>query len=109
MILLLNFIVPLFVIGMVILSMRIRSWYPVLLAVVLTVGYTAAQPSYMPKGTVRSEPVVEFTPSDSVIVDRQLKTVPREQRLSELQDDYDAANNRREEMVEKLKAAKPEL
>lgn len=109
MILFLNFIVPIFVIGMVVLSIRMRSWYPVLLAVVLTVGYTATQPSYIPKGTVRSDPVVEFTPNNSVIIDRQLKSVTREQRLLELQDDYDAANKRREEMVEKLKGEKPEL
>lgn len=79
------------------------------IGVMAMIIYFQIQPSYLPKGTVRSDPVVEFTPNNSVIIDRQLKSVTREQRLLELQDDYDAANKRREEMVEKLKGEKPEL
>lgn len=45
-----------------------------LITIGLSVIYAQVQPSYMPKGTVRSNPVVEFKQLDTPMVDRQLKS-----------------------------------
>lgn len=53
-------------------------WRNKMIAIIATIFisliYTQVQPSYMPKGTVRSTPTVEFQKLDIPMVDRSLKT-----------------------------------
>lgn len=74
MVLLLNIIVPLVTIVLIYLGYKLKSGWPLAIAILFVVGYTLVQPSYMPKGTVKSLPHVEFQYVDTEIVDRGLKT-----------------------------------
>ena len=56
-----------------------RKVSTVLFAIGVSLLYTQVQPNYMPKGTVRSTPLVEFKPSDVQIIDRGLKPKSSEQ------------------------------
>lgn len=73
MVLALNLLLPVILIVLFVIAIRYRKWWPVLLAAVVFILYTLAQPSYLPKGTVKSLPNAEFRVSDSPIIDRQLK------------------------------------
>lgn len=79
MIALLNIIVPVVVILLLWFAFKIKSFYPVIIALAFVVLYQLFQPSYMPKGVVKSLPNVEFHTVDKPIVDLQLKTKSSEQ------------------------------
>lgn len=74
MVLLLNILVPLVVILLIWFAYKIKKVYPVLIAIAFIIIYQFAQPSYMPKGTVKPMPKVEFQQLDIPMVDRSLKT-----------------------------------
>jgi hypothetical protein len=73
MIALLNIIVPVVVILLFWLAFKIKSFYPVIIALSFVVVYQLFQPSYMPKGVVKPLPNVEFQVNNSEIVDLELK------------------------------------
>lgn len=79
MIVALNYLVPLVAIAFVYLSYRLKKFWPVVLAVVLFVVYGAVQPSYLPKGTVKTHTPPPFETVDTPMVDRMLKPKPPEQ------------------------------
>jgi hypothetical protein len=85
MILLLNLLVPLLVIAHVYLAYKLNKLWPIGLGFVIVMVYTVAQPSYMPKGTVKPLPNAEFRTVDKPIVDLGLK--PKSG------DEYDAERN----------------
>lgn len=79
MIALLNIIVPLVVVILFWFAFRIKSFYPVIVALGFVVLYQLLQPSYMPKGTVKALPNVEFKVVDKPVVDLLLKPKSAEQ------------------------------
>lgn len=74
MIALLNILVPIVVLALVYLGYRMKSGWPLAAAILFVIMYTLFQPSYMPKGTVKALPNVEFVHVDTEIIDRGLKT-----------------------------------
>lgn len=79
MIVLLNIIVPVVVVGLLYAAYKFKTYWPLVIMVAVLFIYPMIQPSYMPKGTVRSTPVVEFKQLDIPMVDRSLKPKSAEQ------------------------------
>ena len=101
MVLLLNILVPTVVIILLYIAWRIKNWHPALLAIVFIIAYGAFQPSYMPKGTVKSTQVVEFKQLDIPIVDRSLKSKSSEQYDLERNKAIDLINKNLKEQINK--------
>lgn len=74
MVVLLNILVPLVTIALLYLGYKLKSGWPLAVALFFAIGYALVQPSYMPKGTVKPLPHVEFQYVDTEIVDHGLKT-----------------------------------
>jgi hypothetical protein len=85
MIVALNFIVPVVVLALLYVAFSLKRFWPVVVAVLFVVVYTAIQPSYLPKGTVKSLPSAPFKSVETPVVDRGLK--PKNS------DQYDAERN----------------
>lgn len=100
MIALLNIVVPVFVIFLFWLAFKLKSLYPVLIALSFIVLYQLFQPSYMPKGTVKSMPAFEIKQSDVQIVDRGLKTKTAEQYDIERKEALEAIDRSLKEQIE---------
>ena len=77
MVFLINAIPALIILLGAFVAYSVKGWKKKVAVVLLTLGisliYTQIQPSYMPKGTVRSTPTVEFKQLDIPMVDRSLK------------------------------------
>ncbi|WOZ57539.1 hypothetical protein [Pseudomonas phage vB_PseuGesM_254] len=80
MIALMNYAVPLIVLLGLVAAYATNKVWPVLLAVVISLVYTVAQPTYMPKGTVRPPVIQEFERVERPFVDRALKPMSDEER-----------------------------
>lgn len=85
MIVALNFVVPVVVLILAYAAFRLKKYWPLVVAVVFVVVYTAVQPSYLPKGTVKTLPSPQFQSVETPVVDRGLKTKSSDQ--------YDAERN----------------
>lgn len=81
----LNYLLPVVVIALLYLAFRLKKFWPLVVAVVFVVVYGAVQPSYIPKGTVKTYTPPPFETVDKPIVDRSLKPKSAEQ--------YDAERN----------------
>lgn len=90
MVLLYNVLGPIVFLGLMFLSFKLRKLWPAACAMLFIVLYTLAQPSYMPKGTVKQMPKVEFQQVNTPIVDRGMKTKSSEQYDIERQQAFDA-------------------
>lgn len=88
MILLLNLVVPFFVIIVGFIAWKTKNWKSLLALPFAWIIYTAAQPSYLPKGDIQRSSVPEFTPSKAEIVDKARKPVPSEVRNAEQERKY---------------------
>ena len=85
MIVALNFVVPVVVIALLYVAFRLKKFWPVVVAVLFVVVYTAVQPSYMPKGTVKALSSQPFQSVETPVVDLGLKPKSSEH--------YDAERN----------------
>lgn len=83
MVLLLNILVPLVAIVLIVLTVKLRKMWPTYTMIALSIIYAFAQPSYMPKGTVKPMPTIEFKQLDIPMVDRSLKPKSDAERDSE--------------------------
>jgi hypothetical protein len=93
MVLLLNILVPVVVLGLMYLAYRLKKFWPIAASVAFVLLYQLAQPSYMPKGTVKPVKIVEFKQLDIPMVDRSLKPKSSEQ--------YDIERNAALEAIDK--------
>lgn len=106
MIALLNFVVPIVVIGLILLAMRLKKFWPIIVAIVFVIVYQAVQPSYIPKGTVKDLPRAEFRVDDSPIQDRMRKTISAEERDARMAKADKETNERIEALIERSKSEK---
>lgn len=106
MVLALNILLPIVLIALLVIAIRYRKWWPVLLAAVFFILYTLAQPSYLPKGTVKSFPNAEFKVNDSPIVDRQLKPKSPQEYDIKRNKDLQAIDEKLERLEMKSKTEK---
>lgn len=80
MIVLMNYAIPLIILFGVFISYKIKSFYPIAIALSIAVLYTVSHPTYLPKGTVASPRIEETAYVDKPIIDRSLKTMSDEER-----------------------------
>lgn len=80
MVLLLNILVPVVAIILIVLTVKLRKMWPAYTMIALSIVHAFAQPSYMPKGTVKPMPTVEFKQLDIPMVDRSLKPKSDDER-----------------------------
>lgn len=80
MIALMNYAIPLIVLLGLVAAYATKKVWPVLLAVVISLVYSVAQPTYMPKGTVRPPVIQEVERVERPFVDRGLKPMSDEER-----------------------------
>lgn len=73
MVVLLNILVPVVTLVLFFAAYKFKKYWPALVAVAVLFIYPMIQPSYMPKGTVKSLPNAEFQVSDAPVVDLALK------------------------------------
>lgn len=107
MIVLLNILLPLLIAGILFIGYKKKKLIPALIiSLVVGYGYTLVQPSYMPKGTVKSLPPIELRASDKPIQDRMLKPVPAAERDEKMKAEFKASDERREALVEQIKKDK---
>lgn len=85
MIVALNYLVPAVVLALLYVAFRLKKFWPLVVAVVFVVLYGAVQPSYFPKGTVKTYTPPPFEAVDKPMVDRMLKPKSADQ--------YDAERN----------------
>lgn len=100
MIALMNYAVPLLMLIGVYASYKTRKLYPVLIAAALTIVYTVAQPTYLPKGTVAAPKIEQLEPVTTPIVDRGRKVMSdadrdaaRNKALDEINDSINSKIN----------------
>lgn len=80
MIALMNYAVPLIILIGLFIGYKLKSIYPLALAVLIVVIYTLAQPTYLPKGTVSAPLIQDLEYVDKPIVDRSRKVMSDEER-----------------------------
>lgn len=80
MIALMNYAIPLILLIGALIAYKLKSVYPLAMAVAIAVLYTIAQPTYLPKGTVAAPVIQELEYVDKPIVDRGRKVMSDEQR-----------------------------
>ena len=80
MIVLMNYAIPLIVLIGLFIAYKLKSVYPLALAVAIAILYTVAQPTYLPKGTVPPMRVEETAFIDRPMIDRSLKPMSDEKR-----------------------------
>jgi hypothetical protein len=102
MIVLLNYIVPVVTLILVYFGWKRKSGYPLAFAVALVLIYTAVQPSYMPKGTVKALPNTEFRTIDTPIVDRSLKPKSPEYYDDKRNEEIKKSSDNLEKQIERL-------
>lgn len=73
MIVLLNLVWLVIVVGSFWLTFNLRKPWPLIIGLVILVGYQLIQPSYLPKGTVTRDVTPEFQDKGLEIEDRQPK------------------------------------
>lgn len=113
MVFLINAIPALIILLGAFVAYSVKGWKKKVAVVLLTLGisliYTQIQPSYMPKGTVRSNPVVEFKQLDIPMVDRSLKPKSDADRDELRNKEISDINNKMKSEVEKSKERLKEL
>lgn len=102
----LNFLVPLIFIAMLLLAMRLKKIWPILVAVAFVIVYQAVQPSYIPKGTTKSLPNADFMVDETEIKDRVRKTMSADERDARMKEAEKETQIRIEELREKSKENK---
>lgn len=93
MIALMNYAIPLIVLLGLVVAYSTKKVWPVLLAVVISLVYSVAQPTYMPKGTVRAPVIQEVERVERPFLDRSLKPMSDEER--------DARRNEQLKLIDK--------
>lgn len=88
MILLLNLVVPFFVIIVGFIAWKTKNWKSLLALPFAWIIYTAAQPSYLPKGDISRSEIPEFMRSDAEIIDNARKPRSSEDRNSAQEREY---------------------
>lgn len=88
MVLFLNLLVPIFLAVVGLIFWKSKNWKVLIAIPVFFIIYTAAQPSYLPKGDIQRSAIPEFTPSKAEIVDNLRKPVPSEVRNAEQERKY---------------------
>lgn len=106
MIALLNFVVPVVVIALIILAMRLKKFWPIIVSIVFVIVYQAVQPSYLPKGTTKQLPNAEFQIESKPIEDRIRKTISPEERDARMANVENETNERIEALIERSKSEK---
>lgn len=109
MVLLLNILFPVVIIALMVISYKFKKVWPVIGVVAFILIYSIAQPSYMPKGTVKPLPNPEFRVNDSPMVDRLMKPKSPEQYDLERQQALDAIDKSLKEQIESNKQRLTEL
>lgn len=103
---LLNFAVPFVSIALILLAMRLKKFWPVIIALVFVIVYQAVQPSYVPKGTVKQLSNAEFIIDNSPIQDRIRKNMSAEDRDNRMLKVENETNERINALVEQSKSEK---
>lgn len=88
MVLLLNLLVPIVLIVIGTIAWKTKEWKVLLAIPVFFLLYSAAQPSYFPKGDIQRSAVPEFEPSKAEIKDLARNPVPSEVRNEEQERKY---------------------
>lgn len=88
MVLFLNLLVPFVLILVGAIAWKTKEWKVLFIIPVFLFIYSAAQPSYLPKGDIRRSEVPKFEPSDAEIKDMARKPVPSEVRNAEQERKY---------------------
>lgn len=101
MIALMNYALPLIIVVGAFLSFRFKSYKPAVVAVLVALVYTIAQPTYMPKGTVAGPVIKELEYVDKPIVDRGRKVMSDEQRDAQRNEQLKQINDSIESKIEK--------
>lgn len=99
----LNYILPVVVLALVYVAWRLKKVWPLAVAVLFVVVYSAVQPSYMPKGTVKTYTPPPFESVNAPIVDRSLKPKSSEQYDAERNAAIEQINANLESSIQKQK------
>lgn len=79
------------------------------IGVLFLIVYFQIQPSYLPKGGVKPEPALpEFQVKQGEMVDKQPKSMSREDRVKIISDDLEKTDLRLKQMIKELKSEKGE-
>lgn len=104
MIVALNYLVPAVVFILMFVAYKLRKVWPLIVAVLFVVVYGAIQPSYMPKGTVKTYTPPPFERVDTPMVDRVLKPKSAEQYDEERQRLMNEIDEKIQKSIERQKA-----
>lgn len=92
-----NYAVPILLVISIAITLRLKSYKPLLVGAALAVVYTVAQPNYLPKGRVPAPVIQEIEYIDKPIVDRgrhpmsdAQRDKQREDKLREINDSIES-------------------
>lgn len=88
MVLFLNLVVPFFVILVGFIAWKTKNWKCLLAIPFAGIIYTAAQPSYIPKGDISRSEIPGFVKSEAEIVDNARKPLSSEDRNAAQEREY---------------------
>lgn len=103
MIVALNMLLGVVVLILLYTSYRIKKVWPLLVAIAFIVVYTAVQPSYMPKGTVKAYIPPPFEKVEGPVVNRLMMPKTAEQYDAERNAAIELINNKMQDAVQNIK------
>ena len=107
MIVLLNYLVPAVLVSLALVAYKTKRYAITTVgALIFVLFYNAYQPSYMPKGTVPSLKVTPTEYVDKSIVDRTRKVMTVEERDERMHKKSEAAESRREKLIDDMNKEK---